>query len=616
MSRLFRNRLLSAAGMSAIAACCLTATPALAQPAPPPSPNATVNLIRLLVKQHVISKKAADALLKEAEAEADQARTQQTASAAPAAATAAALPGGQSAPPPAPGTLRVPYVPDIVKNQIRDEVKQDIMQKMEADNWAKPQEVPSWSKRVKITGDLRFRDEADLFSKSNDDQIIDYATFNSAGPTDINPNTNPNGIPFLDTTADRYNRMSIRARLGIDATITDRVLLGMRLASGGDNGPVSTTQLLGGGFGKKDIWLDRAFVRLEPTDEISLTAGRMPNPFFHSDLVFDEDLNFDGVAAGAETKSKPDSNGFNLFANGGFFPLEYIGANYPTYCGGAVPGTISCEKSNERQKWLLGSQVGVDWKQDSFDWRASASMYDFHNIQGELSSPCLIYLPVKECSTDASRPAFMQKGNTLFLIRQNVPDPNNINGTPNPQFAGLAFKYRLINATQEISYKLNDSQSITLGLDYVRNLAYDPKEACRYATLGVGSPVTNVKPGSNGWAILCQPPDSTTGGTKAQLQSGPTAYYARLTVGSPVPRKLWDWNVSVGYKYLEPDSMPDAFTDSDFHLGGTNAKGYIVTASLGIFDNTWVQARWFSADEVFGPPLSIDVLQLDLNAGF
>jgi hypothetical protein len=62
--------------------------------------------------------------------------------------------------------------------------------------------------------------------------------------------------------------------------------------------------------------------------------------------------------------------------------------------------------------------------------------------------------------------------------------------------------------------------------------------------------------------------------------------------------------------------MPDAFTDSDFHLGGTNAKGYIVTASLGIFDNTWVQARWFSADEVFGPPLSIDVLQLDLNAGF
>ena len=87
------------------------------------------------------------------------------------------------------------------------------------------------------------------------------------------------------------------------------------------------------------------------------------------------------------------------------------------------------------------------------------------------------------------------------------------------------------------------------------------------------------------------------------------------TFGDSETRTPWAWNVSVGYKYLEPDAVPDAFTDSDFHLGGTNARGFIVGGSLGLFDNTWLTARWLSANEVYGPPMAIDVVQLDLNAG-
>src|SRR5262249_60129049 len=125
-------------------------------------------------------------------------------------------------------------------------------------------------------------------------------------------------------------------------------------------------------------------------------------------------------------------------------------------------------------------------------WRAAASVYDFHDIQGQLSDPCALYQGQKQCSSDPSRPAFMQKGNTLFFIRQIVPDPSDpgFAQTPEPQFVGLAFNYRLINATEEISYKISDTDSITFGLDFVRNLAYDPHDACRYGALGL--PVTNV----------------------------------------------------------------------------------------------------------------------------
>jgi hypothetical protein len=62
--------------------------------------------------------------------------------------------------------------------------------------------------------------------------------------------------------------------------------------------------------------------------------------------------------------------------------------------------------------------------------------------------------------------------------------------------------------------------------------------------------------------------------------------------------------------------VPDAFTDSDFHLGGTNARGFIVGGSLGLARNTWLGLRWLSANEVTGAPYSVDVVQLDLSTEF
>jgi hypothetical protein len=60
----------------------------------------------------------------------------------------------------------------------------------------------------------------------------------------------------------------------------------------------------------------------------------------------------------------------------------------------------------------------------------------------------------------------------------------------------------------------------------------------------------------------------------------------------------------------------DAFTDPDFHLGGTNAKGWVLGTDLGLLKNTWLTVRWLTADEISGPPLAIDVLQVDVNARF
>jgi len=87
-------------------------------------------------------------------------------------------------------------------------------------------------------------------------------------------------------------------------------------------------------------------------------------------------------------------------------------------------------------------------------------------------------------------------------------------------------------------------------------------------------------------------------------------------VGMPDIKQRHDWQVFGAYKKLEADAVMDAFTDSDFHLGGTNAKGFILGGYYGVEKNTWLTARWLSTKEVSGLPLAIDVFQFDLTTRF
>src|SRR6476620_4963548 len=79
------------------------------------SQNVTINLINRLVERGVLTKQDAAELIQMAEEDAAAAQAEATA-AAPA-----------PTPPPDEDTIRVPYVPEVVKRQIREEIKQDVM---------------------------------------------------------------------------------------------------------------------------------------------------------------------------------------------------------------------------------------------------------------------------------------------------------------------------------------------------------------------------------------------------------------------------------------------------------------------------------------------------------
>lgn len=586
------------AGMGAMLTLLGTAAPVAAQavpaappaaapqpaPAAPPSDNAMVNLVRLLVEQGVITRDKGDALVKQAEGEAAKARL---ASAAPAGDLPAA----------APGTIRVPYVPATVRAQIKDELKAEVLAQAKSEGWASPKlAAPEWIKNVTLYGDVRIRSQSNFYSATNSNQIPNFAAITAHGPLDLINDP----IPFINARKDRTNQAKLRARLGAEVKLAYNLDLGFELATGDDNSPISTNASLAGGFAKRDIWLQKAFIRFAPTSWSKVWLGRFANPFTSTDLLFDQDLAFDGLAAEANI-GHFISDDASLTLRAGAFPLDFGNPNFPD--------TVS-DKRDVPQKYLFAAQLEGGAKIGRVSVKVAGAYYYFTKIQGKLSEACLLYAGAQDCSTDGTAAFFVTKGNTLSPIRQIAVDPNLPPGSiqAQPQLLGRPFNYRIVNLTLSAAMALNDKISASITGDYVRNIAFKRSDICRNGLLG--QPLNNGGAGGNG--NICDPNPAH----RTKFVGGNQGYQIMASIGYPSPRQWPEWKVYGGYRYLESDAVLDSFTDSDFHLGGTNAKGFFVGGEVGLYKGMKFGAKWMSANEISGDPLAIDVLQVDLTAAF
>jgi hypothetical protein len=557
----------------------------------PPSSNATVNLINLLVKQGVLSDEQAAALVKQADDEAYIARqaTRDAAAKADSAEKKAATTADAVSPP---GTKRVTYVPEIVKKQLRDEIRAEVMEKAEKENWASPGKYPEWAQRIRFYGDIRARYEGDFFPAGNG-PLENFNAINTGSPfLEDNINAiNPYFPPTYNTSQDR-NRFRFRARLGADVDLFEGFAAGLRIATGDNSSPVSTNQTFGtngGNFSKYALWLDRAFVKYQPVQDFVGSVGRFDNPFWSpTDLVWYKDLGFDGFAIQAKHEF---AERFTPFFVGGAFPVFNTDLNAGLNTA-SLSGPI---KLPSRDKWLFGAQGGFGASVDpEISFTMAVAYYDFTNVRGQLSSPCLVATAGDACDTDLLRPPFAQKGNTYMSLR-NIPAVTSPVTTLNYQYYGLASDFRPLVASAQLDLAQFNPIHVIVDGEYVWNTAFN--------RAAVAAVAVNNFAGS-----LSGAPGTYDGGNQGWL--------ARLTVGDKEIKHLWDWNAHVGYKYLESDAMVDAFVDSDFGLGGTNLKGYFIGGNVGLGENVWASVRWMSANGIAGLPYAVDIVQLDLNAKF
>ena len=192
------------------------------------------------------------------------------------------------------------------------------------------------------------------------------------------------------------------------------------------------------------------------------------------------------------------------------------------------------------------------------------------------------------------------KGNTLI----NLNDPTS---TAAPVW-GLASKFRPINVTAGLTLNHFDPLQLGVVMDYVHNSGFDLADIRKRA------------------------------GTSAvdMLSDKVNGYQARVLFGSRRLTEKGDWNAFAAYRLFERDAWIDGLTDTTWHGGGTNYKGWSIGGAYFLDRNTSIGLRWTStrnlddgyrflavpsdprsiSGNLSSAPLKVEVIQIDVNARF
>ena len=463
-------------------------------------------------------------------------------------------------------TVHVAYIPEATKREMREQIKSEVLAQAKEERWGDPGALPDWLSRVSISGDVRFRNEYIKMNPNNTPagQAFTDGVFTRAAP--IVGGTFGGALSQFDTQKN-YDFWSLRARMNIDAKVNDQVSAGLMVSTGSNLQRTSTSQNLGQNFDYYSIVIDKAFIKYDPFNWLSVSAGRIANPFFSTDLLFADDLNFEGVAVKTKFDVTPNFQGY---LTGGWFPLRQN-----------QPGTSTA-------RTLGAAQAGFDWKiTPKSSFKTGLAIYDYLNIAGEAETD-LTETTVPDYVSRYEYPAgFRQMGNTLFII--NAPDDPNVNW-------GLASEFREADAMAQLDLAGKDKFHLIWTSDFVKNLGFNLNDIYKR--------------------------------TGYRLRDGrATGFQEKLQIGSPVIKERGDWNMSLAYRNTGSDAVLDAFVNPDFGLGSTNTKGFIFATNYGFAKNSWVTARFLTSNLIdsmvpqhdttdIPTKLNTDVVQIELNARY
>ncbi len=178
-----------------------------------------------------------------------------------------------------------------------------------------------WASRIKFGGDFRFRTE------SIDNSLV---------------------------SADRH-RDTVRARMSAAIRISDSIKGEIGIGTGTD--PRGGSLTLGEASSRKQIGLDLAYMSWRPIDELTLTAGKMREPYVRPgrSQFFDNEIRPEGLALNYR-------NSRGLFGSAFDFWLE--------------------ERALISDSKLRGGQIGWDGELGAAKVKVGAGYYDYYNVQG------------------------------------------------------------------------------------------------------------------------------------------------------------------------------------------------------------------------------------------
>ncbi len=363
---------------------------------------------------------------------------------------------------------------------------------------------------------------------------------------------------WRDEGDDKYarNRERFRLRFGFNAKTSDTTKVGVRLVSG--SGYQNTTNQSFDGHGRgKGIFIDRAYASWKPFDFLKITGGKHKNFLFTTPLVWDPDVNPEGIS---ESLNFDVSDSISIFSNLGQWFIEELKI-----------------KDSDRDPTLLVFQLGAKIKPSKkIKFEFAGTYYDFLNLD-EL-----------DWDKDGSL------GDTTTFLGYN-----------NKYGQQMIFDKdeKLLNEFQcwELlaKVKIKDVLPVPFSVfgSYIINVGADIDELME----------KGVDPGDSDPADLAvyEGDDRNTG------------WLAGVSVGNK--KKKGDFYAKYFYQELEDYAFPAVFVDSDFHGGGTNNKGHYIHGRYFLADNIQARATGFFTerdDERKDEQKDEDRVQLDIVIHF
>ncbi len=268
-----------------------------------------------------------------------------------------------------------------------------------------------WAGRITAKGDLRYRYE-----------WIEDPTRQGV----------VSGLQGVNET--EQSRHRIRARLGFDAKITDTLLVGLQVATGGDD-PRSSNQTLGGASSRKAIGFDLAYFDWKFATWGNLLGGKMKYPFLRpgQSLFYDGDVNPEGLAM--------QFNRGMFFGSAFGFLIDERNNAARSSTSSSTPATTTLTnciaeagRTCSKDVYTLGAQVGARFPIGASTLVAAVGYSDLKNGQGQ-------------------RPFYN----------------NNANGnTLTGPFSGLAYDYNIIEGLAEFNTQVG-TLPLQIWANYAQN---------------------------------------------------------------------------------------------------------------------------------------------------
>ncbi|MCE0484125.1 MAG: putative porin, partial [Methylacidiphilales bacterium] len=497
----------------------------------------------------------------------------------------------------------------VQKGVLSDRERQDILAKEQQDysqTAASKISLSSSIKTIQFYGDMRMR----------------YEMRDGTTPAGF---TGSGGAHLATGDSQDRNAWRYRLRFGIKGDLYDNFFFGIR-ASTNPNYDRSGNVTFGhsdaaGPFGKDQslLAIDLVYLGWHATPDLRLTGGQMPNPFYTTNLVWDDNLN---PAGAAEHYDHTFDNGFEVFGTAGQFVYQAAAGN------GFTNGLGSNTSFNNT--FMYSEQVGFKYNFDKDTYfKAGATFNTYSGTKGTsatsvagLYSTAPLALPAPNNSPSffngpfvgaASAPTTNVSGiNDLAVLEVpmefdfkawNIPMRFFSDFAYNTDADGRADQARDAISSAEAENFVGSTSTGNVGVTLATTTTTSP-------TGHVSTSMSAANVATNKAMFASAPFQGVMDSGKGLLDQ--TAYQIGYEIGQLKKKGDWDGKLywqSTGYYAVDPNLV-----DADIFNAATNLQGAVVAVSHNWTDGVSSTLRYAHASPVNGKLATPNVNQ-DLQLG-